>query len=187
MSGELHPAISPYGRCELGMLLSALRAGAELRCGTLDGELGPLELALSSAAAFNVLTPPRGAPMLRGGVDLSLAGSDVVPLLDVYFGYVPWRRAASYPDSDRKEWTAYGSAFRERGEYRLSIPLGVAFRDLERTARSSNTIILALVPELTLTSRYLEPSSATREVHIEQTFALFIVLGNDLEIRWSGK
>src|SRR5262245_34171199 len=38
-SWELRASISPFGRCELGGLAGFVRAGGELRCGTLPREL----------------------------------------------------------------------------------------------------------------------------------------------------
>ena len=119
---------------------------------------------------------------LRTGVDLSLAHSTVTPL--VFFGYVPWRRSAIYLDPSAKEWTAYRTASLDRGEYRLSMPIGVAFvRDPDPGESIGACATLAIVPEITLAHRNLEnPVTDYDTTRVEQRWAVFVTVRVDIVV-----
>jgi hypothetical protein len=155
LSLEAQVSYSPWGRCEIGALFSMIRVGAELRCGALPGELGPLQMALSAGIARLVLIPPIGQEF-RAGVDLSLAGRQVSPLLDIYIARMPWRRGTDLGTGSQP------TLGRDRTEWRLSIPVGVEFHVESPPTSGARRVVLALIPEITFASRDWPPKSDPR-------------------------
>jgi hypothetical protein len=176
MSPEVQASYSPWGRCEIGALMSLTRIGAELRCGALSGELGPLQMALSAGVARLILLGPIGQEF-RAGVDLSLAGSEVSPLIDIYIARMPWRRGGEeeIPGPRLGDRTHVN---RDRTEWRLSMPVGI---DVHGASMRSNHIVLALIPEITLASQDWPNADPQREVDIRQVWALFLAIRYEAE------
>jgi len=178
-SQEFLGALSPFGVCEAGGWFGLARLGAELRCGA---HLGTVDAALSFALSTPGLLRPSTLEW-RTGLDVSRAGPGLVPLVNVYVGYVPWNRGVGYHDPASTSWTGAAVAL-DRGEYRLSVPVGVAFvGDTDRQASLGGSVTLSLVPEWTFAHHNLEsPVSAERTVRVEQTWAMFLVLRIDLVV-----
>lgn len=174
---EVQASYGLFEPCELGAFLSFARAGAEVRCGTSRSNRGPVQLAFSGAIATTTVLDVPGM-WWRGGMDLSFGRGDIAPMLNLVVGYVPWRRGVTYFDKYRTEWTAWSAYRHDRGEYRLSVPVGVAVRGESRDGERTATVVVALVPEITFWSRSLEPPLPPEEpdVDIQQTFALFLVV-----------
>jgi hypothetical protein len=118
--------------------------------------------------------------------------------VNVYIASVPWSRGASHPDPD-PEFTGYSGDSVERIEYRLSVPIGFAFRSVAASGRRRGALTVALVPEITLGSKLLSSPSAederqlclddcpsprgvATEVRVEQTWALFVTVRGELDL-----
>lgn len=167
-SWELQASISPWGRCELGGLVSFVRAGGELRCGTLPRELGPVSAALSVGASTTSEEPGGFAP--RAGLDLSLGSGPVIPFVDVYVGHQARRYAVDELDLYRNEW-------------RLSVPLGVSF-NLARDEIPYPAFSVAITPEMMFASTPLPGShlsSPEGTFRMHQRWAIFLSLRIEFE------
>lgn len=188
-SGEGSAAISPFGVCEVGGFLGLSRVGGELRCGA--SILG-LDVALSAAAGVSAVGLSAGqALMYRAGLDLSPSegfrtrNASLVPLLDVYFGYIPWQRWAN--DESRSDPGPMGidRVSSNRGEYRLSVPVGLAVLSHHDSGSMRANVSFSLIPEITLAHRELadkyEPS--TFDSRIEHVFTLFLMVRLEIIVR----
>jgi hypothetical protein len=116
---------------------------------------------------------------IRALVQACLDGQErhAVPLLDFYFAYVPWTRGIAYYGATRTEWTAYSSVRLERGEYRLSTPIGVSFERPENRNASTGRVAISLVPEITVAHHDLEPADTEySRIQVKQVFAMFLVI-----------
>ena len=119
-----------------------------------------------------IFVPPHGLE-LRGGLDFSLAGEDVTPLLDVYIAQLPWERVVGVDDGNPSSWFTISDVSRARTEWHLSIPIGVELRESSQGSRPTR-LVFALIPEITLASSSWANRQATTDVAVRQWFALFL-------------
>ena len=182
---EAAVAYSPLGRCEAGVAASLVHETVELRCGTLPGDLGPIEAALSLAGGIQNFSP-RGLEA-RTGLDLSLAGIEISPVVDVYGGYVQATRPVLY-DNRQPEWWGWDTLLVERTEWRLSVPLGIAYRPQTGSKDPVSTWIVAIVPEFTLGHggsriRHERDADVNALATLTQNYAVFIVFSGSGDVR----
>jgi hypothetical protein len=200
LSIELRVAHAFFEGCEIGGMLGWVRIGAELRCALLDEREGaPFAAALSGGAAQHL--PGAIGYLLSGetsedfssgqelriGLDLSAHGRDVSPLLNVGLGYIHQYREIldGLPRFDETP-PDLGEIYVWRDELRLSVPIGFALEFGEYWDPSNGRVIFAVVPEITLaannrtTPRY-QPISSSTVTDFEQTWAVYITVGADVE------
>jgi hypothetical protein len=169
-SPRLHGAIPVGNQCEGGLLADVVRFGAEFRCGR---SAGGVDAALSGAFSAPGYLGGGDDLELRVGLDLSRARGNVVPLLNVYLGYVP-------PFDDVRLPVANDYAEASRAEYRLSAPVGIAFIGGEAPERNIfvNTT-LSVIPELAFADvRYQDTPDPPPNP--EPTWAIFVMLRFDV-------
>jgi hypothetical protein len=186
---EAQAFFAPFGWCEIGPLVSAMRAGAELRCAVMDEDLGhPLSIALSGGV-FDQWGKADQGHELRAGLDLSMRVGWATPLLNIYIASVPnrWEVRQHAPFEKRLDG-APDSVSVIRDEVVLSIPLGLGFGGQGRSESDMRgRVIVGVVPGITLSadprgSPAYEGRDAVTVVSVEQHWSLLFTAGVQLEL-----
>jgi hypothetical protein len=181
LSSEVGFAVAPLQGVEVGLLGGLARIGVEVRAGIVGRTGGLVAAAVSAGTAYQLALAPH-AFQGRTGIDMSLRTGIVQPLLDVYLGYIPSERSVFLPDfPDGGVGIVDPARARvQRNELRLSLPVGASFDLSARRRPMRDTMILALVPEITLASHNLWGPAVTEiggsVVSFRSAFTLFVVL-----------